>query len=64
MEGYNKEIKIAMIRANAVENKETIMTRFLNGLNSEITSMVELQYYIKIEDLVYMTTKIEKQLKR
>jgi hypothetical protein len=64
VEGYKKEIKIAMIRANAVENKEIIMTRFLNGLNSEITSMVELQYYIKIEDLVYMTTKIEKQLKR
>lgn len=53
-----------MIRANVVENKETILTRFLNGQNSEITSMVELQYYIKIEDLVYMTTKIEKQLKR
>jgi hypothetical protein len=64
VEGYKKEIKIAMIRANAVENKETILARFLNGLNSEITSMVELQYYINIEDLVYMTTKIEKQLKR
>jgi hypothetical protein len=31
VEGYNKEIKSAMIRANVVENKETILTRFLNG---------------------------------
>jgi hypothetical protein len=39
---YHKEMKIAMIRANVVEDREATMTRFLNGLNREIANVVEL----------------------
>jgi len=30
---YHKEMEIAMIRANVVEDREATMARFLNGLN-------------------------------
>ena len=64
VEGYHKKIEISMIRADIVEVIETKITRFLNGLNKEISSVVELQYYIELEDLVYIATKIKRQLKR
>jgi len=39
---YHKEMEIAMIRANVVEDIEAIMARFLNGLNWDIANVVEL----------------------
>lgn len=30
---YHKEMEIIMVRANVVEDKEAIITRFFNGLN-------------------------------
>ena len=39
---YHKEIEIAMIRTNVVEDREAIMARFLNGLNRDIANVVEL----------------------
>jgi len=39
---YHKEMEIAMIRPNVVEGREATMARFLNGLNREITNVVEL----------------------
>lgn len=39
---------------------KTTMTRFLSGLNREIANVVELQYYMELEDMVM---EIEKQLK-
>ena len=36
---YHKEMKIAMIRANVVEDREATMARFLNGLNRDIVIM-------------------------
>jgi hypothetical protein len=35
-----------MIRANIVEDRETTMDRFLNGLNRDTVNVVELQHYI------------------
>ena len=60
VDDYHKDIEIAMIRTNIVEDRETIMTRFLNGLNREITNLVELQHYIEIYDMVHMATKEER----
>ena len=40
------------------------MARFLVGLNWEIGNLVELQYYVEVEDMVHMAIKIENQLKR
>jgi hypothetical protein len=42
MEEYQKELEEAMIRANVNEDEEVTMSRFLNGLNRDITNVVEL----------------------
>jgi len=42
VEDYNKEMEIAMIRANVVEVREATIARFLNGLNKKIANVVEL----------------------
>lgn len=34
------------------------------GLNREIANVVELQHYVKIEDVVHVAMKVERQLKR
>lgn len=40
------------------------MARFLNALNRDIMNIVKLQYYIELKDMVYMTTKMKRQLKK
>jgi hypothetical protein len=47
-----------------VEDREATMARFLNGLNRDIASVVELQHYVELEDMVHMAMKVERQLKR
>jgi len=64
MDEYFKEMKIAMIRANMVEEIKATMARFLNGLNRDITNIVELQHYIELEDMVHIEMKVERQIKR
>jgi hypothetical protein len=61
---YHKEMEITMIRANVVEYRETTMAKFLNGLNQDIVSVVELQLYVELKDMVCMVRKVERQLKR
>ncbi|KAG2685620.1 hypothetical protein I3760_10G133800 [Carya illinoinensis] len=53
-----------MIQANVEEDREATMARFLYSLNREIANVVELQYYVEIEDMVHMAIKVERQLKR
>ena len=53
-----------MIRANVEENHEATMARFLNGLNHDITNIVELQHYVEMENLLHMAIKVECQLRR
>jgi hypothetical protein len=43
VEEYQKDLKVAMIRANVVKKKEVTISRFLNGLNKDIANIVELQ---------------------
>ena len=50
---YHKEMEIAMIQA-----------KFLNGLNRDIANVVELQHYVKLEGMVHMVTKVERQLRK
>jgi hypothetical protein len=61
---YHKGMEIAMIRANVVEDREATMARFLNGLNRDIANVVELQHYVELEDMVHMSTKVERQLRK
>lgn len=35
------------------------MSRFLKGLNREITSVVKLHHYIELEDIVHMATMVK-----
>jgi len=60
----HKEMKIAMIRANVVENRKATMTSFFNGMNKDIANVIELQHYVEVEDMVHMALKVERQLKR
>jgi len=64
MDEYFKEIKITMIWANIIKDKEAMMARFLNGLTKEIANVVELQHDVELEDMVHMETKVERQIKK
>jgi hypothetical protein len=64
VEEYQKELEVALIRANVNEDEEVIMSMFLNGLNRDITNVVELQSYVELEELVHLAIKVEGQLKR
>jgi len=64
VEDYHKEMEIAMIRNNVVEDREATMTRFFNDLNKEIANVVKLQHYVELKDMVHMATKVERQLRR
>ena len=64
MEEYCKEMEVAMARGNIEEAREATMVKFLAGLNREIQNVVELQHYVKLEDMVHMVIKIENQVKR
>jgi len=49
-----------------VEDKKKIMARFLDALNHDrdVMNIVKLQYYIELKDMVHMTTKMKRQLKK
>ena len=49
VEEYQKELEVAMIRANVNEDEEIMISRFLKGLNRDIANVVELQSYIDLE---------------
>ena len=59
-----KEMGITMIRANVIEDRKATMARFLNGLNRDIANILELQHCVKLEDMIYMEMKVERQIKR
>jgi len=40
------------------------MSRFLNGLNRDISDIVELHHYVQLEDLVHQAINEEQKLKR
>ena len=61
---YYKEMEVAMIRANVIEDREATMSRFLHGLNREIGDIVELHNYEELDELVHQAIKVEQQLKR
>jgi hypothetical protein len=51
-----------MIQANVKKDKKVVMTRFINGLNHDITYIVELYHYIELEEMMHMIVKIESHL--
>jgi len=61
---YFKKIKIAMMKANLIEDREVTMAGFLYELNRDIANVVELQHCVELKDMVHMATKVESQIKR
>ncbi|KAL4385591.1 hypothetical protein GQ457_15G018070 [Hibiscus cannabinus] len=47
-----------------MEDREATMARFLNGLNTEIANVVELQHYVELDEMVHMAIKVEQQQRR
>jgi len=41
---YFKEMKLIMILVNVEEDREVIMAKFMNGLNHDISHIVELHH--------------------
>ena len=39
------------------------MAQFLNGPNTDIANVVELQHYVELENIVHMAMMVERQLK-
>ncbi|XP_039687225.1 uncharacterized protein [Medicago truncatula] len=64
VEEYFKEMEVLKIRANVEEDDEATMTRFLHGLNHDISDIVELHHYVEMDELVHQAIKVEQQLKR
>jgi len=58
VEEYFKDIKVTMIRAKFGEDNEVIMAQFWSDLNSDIRDIVELQEYVKMEDLLHKATQV------
>jgi hypothetical protein len=44
-------MEVAMIQVKIVKDREANMAKFLNGLNYEITNVMELLHYIELEDM-------------
>jgi len=57
-------MEVAIIRVKVKEDRETIMTKFLNDLKWEITNIMKLQHYIELQDTIYMAMKVEWQKKK
>ncbi|XP_065871915.1 uncharacterized protein [Euphorbia lathyris] len=63
VEAYFKEMEIAMLRADVVEDRRATKSRFLAGLNRDIANVVELQHCVDVEDMVHAAKIVERQLK-
>ncbi|KAH0688954.1 hypothetical protein KY289_016312 [Solanum tuberosum] len=64
MDEYFKSMDMAMIQANCMEEEDATIARFLNGLNTEIANVVEIQQYVTLDELVDLSVKVEKQIKK
>ena len=63
VEEYAREMKLTMLKANLVEDEETTMSRFLNGLNREIADAVDMHHYLEFNELLMRACKVERSLK-
>jgi hypothetical protein len=47
-------MEFVVIQDDVEEDMEDIMTRFMNGLNHDITHIVQLHIYVKLKEMVHM----------
>ncbi|TYJ98383.1 uncharacterized protein E5676_scaffold232G001260 [Cucumis melo var. makuwa] len=60
---YYREMETLIGRARIQEDEEDTMSRFLGGLNQEITHLVDRNLPYNMEDMYHYAIKIEAQLK-
>ena len=64
VEDYYKKMEMAMMRAEVQQDLEATMSRLLKCLRPEIVEIVELQYYLDMNELLDKAMKVERCLKR
>ena len=60
IEDYFKEMEMAMMRADVLEDLEVTMPRFLRGVKPEIAEVVELLHYFDMNELLDKVVKVER----
>jgi hypothetical protein len=61
---YYKEMELLLVRARIRENPKLKMTRFLGGLNEEISSFVEMFPYHTLQDLIDQAIRTERKIQQ
>ncbi|PKU70261.1 hypothetical protein MA16_Dca019239 [Dendrobium catenatum] len=61
VEEYVAEFEQLSLKCDVVEPEEHTMARFLGGLNTAISNVVQLQSYWTFQDVVNLALKVEKQ---
>ncbi|KAE8718992.1 DnaJ protein ERDJ2A [Hibiscus syriacus] len=64
VEDYYKEMQSLLNRANITEEEEDTMSRFVVGLKSNITDLLDLHGYENLEDTIKKAMTIEAQIQR
>ncbi|KAE8669565.1 HD domain-containing metal-dependent phosphohydrolase family protein isoform 4 [Hibiscus syriacus] len=64
VEDYYKEMQSLLNRANITEKEEVTVSRFVVGLNSNITDLLDLHGYENLEDTLKKAMTIEAQIQR
>jgi len=64
VEEYHRDMEMTLIRASLHEDEDTLIVRFLNGLNHNIREIIVLHNYLKLQELVHQAIRVEQQLKR
>ncbi|XP_065866582.1 uncharacterized protein [Euphorbia lathyris] len=63
VDAYYKEMEMAMLRADVVEDRRATKSRFFAGLNRDIANIFEFQHCVDLEDMVHASKTAERQLK-
>ncbi|XP_038979894.1 uncharacterized protein LOC120110006 [Phoenix dactylifera] len=64
VEEYTEEFDNLMVRCGVAEAEEQIIVRYLSGLRRDIHDMVHLHSFISLNDVIKLSTKVERQLQQ
>ena len=64
IEEYVKEFETLVARCDIKESSDESIARFINGLKMDIASMVELQHYQTLEDVIKLASRVERHQRR
>ena len=64
VEDYVKKFESLMARCDIRESSDESIARFINGLKMDIASIVELQHYHTLEDVIKLASRVERHQRR